>query len=205
MDPVEIDISQWQNREDEGILFVPKAGEILYRLGQNLIMALAIVLMGVSGCGKTSVGQALSAELGWTFYEGDDYHTFADVEKMSKGMPLNDEDRAPWLEVLHDLIAENLQAGENLVLACSALKMKYRQQLRLGNKGVVFVYLDGDFELIWSRMQTRNDHFMKPELLKSQFDTLETPSSALNVNIEQPITAIVQEIIEFLENEHDLD
>jgi gluconokinase len=168
-------------------------------------MALAMVLMGVSGCGKTSVGQALSAELGWTFYEGDDYHTFADVEKMSKGMPLNDEDRAPWLEVLHDLIAEQLQAGENLVLACSALKMEYRQQLRLGNKGVVFVYLDGDFELIRSRMQTRDDHYMKPEMLKSQFNTLEIPSSALKVNIDQPIGAIIKEIIEFISTYSDQD
>jgi len=168
-------------------------------------MALAIVLMGVSGCGKTSVGKALSAELGWSFYEGDEFHSPENVETMSMGMPLNDEDRAPWLEALHDLIADKLQAGENHILACSALKTKYRQQLQEDNEGVVFVYLDGNFELIWSRMHTRDDHYMKPEMLKSQFDTLENPVNALQVDIAQPIEAIVREIIECLETEHDLD
>lgn len=168
-------------------------------------MALAIVLMGVSGCGKTSVGQSLSDELGWLFYDGDDFHFPVEVDKMSKGMPLNDQDRAPWLAVLSDLIAEQLQAGENLILACSALKKKYRQQLRMGNKGLVFVYLEGDFDLIWSRVQTRNDHFMKPDMLKSQIDILETPSNALKVNIDQPVAAIIQEIIEFIEIESNFD
>lgn len=168
-------------------------------------MALAIVLIGVSGCGKTSVGQALSDELGWSFYEGDEFHSPEDVEKMSIGIPLNDEDRAPWLEALHDLITKQLQAGENLILACSALKEEYRKQLQEGNKGVVFVYLDGDFELIRSRMQTRDDHYMKPEMLKSQFNTLEIPSSALKVNIDQPIGAIIKEIIEFISTYSDQD
>jgi gluconokinase len=168
-------------------------------------MVLAIVLMGVSGCGKTSVGQSLSAELGWSFYEGDEFHSPEDVEKMSIGIPLNDEDRAPWLEALHDLITEQLQAGENLILTCSALKAKYRQQLQEDIEGVLFVYLDGDFELIWSRMHTRDDHYMRPEMLKSQFNILEIPLNAMQINIDQPITAIVQEIIECLETEHDLD
>lgn len=161
-------------------------------------MATAIVLMGVSGCGKTSVGQALSNELEWSFYDGDDFHSLEEVKKMSKGMPLNDEDRAPWLEALHDLISEQLRARKNTILACSALKKKYRQQLRKGNKGLVFVFLDGDFDLILSRMRNRNDHFMQPNMLKSQFDTLEIPSNALRVNIDQPIAAIVHEIIEYI-------
>lgn len=161
-------------------------------------MATAIVLMGVSGYGKTSVSQALSNELEWSFYDGDDFHSLEEVKKMSKGMPLNDEDRAPWLEALHDLISEQLRARKNTILACSALKKKYRQQLRKGNEGLVFVFLDWDFDLILSRMRNRNDHFMQPNMLKSQFDTLEIPSNALRVNIDQPIAAIVHEIIEYI-------
>jgi gluconokinase len=165
-------------------------------------MAIALVLMGVSGCGKTSVGQSLSEQLGWPFYDGDDFHSPENVSKMLKGTPLNDEDRINWLEALQDLISDQLDAGENLILACSALKAKYRQQLSLGNEGLVFVFLNGDFDLIWSRMQTRNDHYMNPDMLKSQFNTLETPSNALEVNIDQPIKTIIQEIIGFLGKEH---
>jgi gluconokinase len=168
-------------------------------------MAIALVIMGVSGCGKTSIGQALSERLGWSFYDGDDFHSPENVSKMSNGMPLNDDDRTNWLKTLHELISEKLRAGENLILACSALKKKYRHQLRLGNEGLVFVYLNGDFELIWSRMQTRNDHYMKPEMLISQFNTLENPSNALVVNIDQPIEAIIQEIINNIESDLNVD
>ena len=154
--------------------------------------------MGVSGSGKSSVGQSLSEQLGWPFYDGDDYHSAENVRKMAKGIPLSDLDRTDWLETLHELISEKLRGGENLILACSALKAKYRQQLRTGNEGLVFVFLEGDIDLIWSRMQTRNDHYMKPEMLKSQFDTLEPPRNALILNIDQPISELVQEIIKFL-------
>ena len=154
--------------------------------------------MGVSGSGKSSVGQSLSEQLGWPFYDGDDYHSAENVRKMAKGIPLSDLDRTNWLETLHKLISEKLRGGENLILACSALKEKYRQQLRTGNEGLVFVFLEGDIDLIWSRMQTRNDHYMKPEMLKSQFDTLEPPRNALILNIDQPISELVQEIIKFL-------
>ncbi|MES0360891.1 MAG: gluconokinase [Anaerolineales bacterium] len=168
-------------------------------------MALAIVLMGVSGCGKTSIGQALSAELGWSFFEGDDFHLAENVEKMTSGMPLNDDERTPWLESLHDLITEQLHSETNTILTCSALKAKYRQYLREENDGVVFVFLKGDYDLIRSRLHSRNDHFMKPEMLISQFDTLEIPLDALQLDVDQPIKVIVQEIIEFLGNEYDLE
>jgi len=163
-------------------------------------MAKTIILMGVSGSGKTSIGQALSARLGWSFYDGDDFHSPQAVEKMSLGIPLNDEDRFPWLESLSNLISEKNKAGENLILACSALKKSYRQRLRSGNENLVFVYLDGNYDLIWSRMQTRADHYMKAEMLQSQFDDLEIPQNALRVNIDQPVSAILEEIIEFIES-----
>ena len=168
-------------------------------------MATALVLLGVSGCGKTSVGQSISEQLVWPFFDGDDFHSPENVCKMSKGIPLNDVDRTNWLETLNNLISEKLRADENLVVACSALKAKYRQQLRFGNEGLIFVFLKGDFDLIWSRMQTRNDHYMKPEMLISQFNTLETPSKALVINIERPLSEIVQEIIELVTVEDDLN
>jgi gluconokinase len=164
-------------------------------------MATALVLMGVSGCGKTSIGQALSEQLGWPFYDGDDFHSPENVCKMSKGIPLNDVDRTNWLETLHGLISEKLRADGNFFLACSALKAKYRQQLRFGNEGLIFVFLKGDFDLIWSRMQNRKDHYMKPEMLISQFNTLETPSKVLVVNIDQAVETIIQEIIDYLGSE----
>jgi len=163
-------------------------------------MALAIVLMGVSGSGKTSIGQALSAELGWSFYDGDDYHSPENVEKMSQGIPLSDEDRFHWLETLSNLIIVKRGAEENLVLACSALKEGYRQKLRANNKDLNFVYLEGDFDLIWERMQTREDHYMKSKMLKSQFEILEPPKNALHIDIDRPITEIVREISDFLAN-----
>lgn len=158
-------------------------------------MTSAIILMGVSGSGKTSIGQALSQRLGWSFYDGDDYHSPQAIEKMALGIPLNDEDRLPWLETLSNLLSEKLSAGENLILACSALKRSYRQHLRSGNDDLLFVYLDGDYDLIWSRMQSRGDHYMKPGMLKSQFHDLEIPEDALKVNIKQPISQILEEII----------
>jgi gluconokinase len=158
-------------------------------------MTKAVVLMGVSGSGKTSIGQALSTRLGWSFYDGDDYHSPKAIEKMSHGIPLNDEDRHPWLEALSDLVSDKHEAGENLVLACSALKKSYRRHLRSANEDLQFVYLEGDFELIWSRMQARLDHYMKPEMLQSQFEALEIPEDALKVNIKQPISRILEEII----------
>jgi gluconokinase len=155
----------------------------------------ALILMGVSGCGKTSVGQGLSQKLGWPFFDGDDFHPQKNVGKMAAGQPLDDLDRAPWLQALRDLIEDHLKRDASLVLACSALKQTYRQQLSQDNPGTTFVYLMGDFDLIYGRMQARAGHYMKVEMLRSQFEALEAPTHAIIVDIDQSIEAISEEII----------
>ena len=167
-------------------------------------MSTAIILMGVSGSGKTTIGIALSSQLDWSFYDGDDYHPDENIEKMSRGIPLSDEDRLTWLEILSNLLAEKYLAGENLVLACSALKQVYRQKLRSKNRNLIFIYLKGDFELIWQRMRTRQEHYMKPEMLRSQFDILEPPQDALSLDIHRPVPENVQAIIEYISELNDL-
>ena len=157
-------------------------------------MPIAVVLMGVSGCGKTAVGLQLSKSLAWPFFDGDDFHPQANIAKMSQGLPLDDLDRASWLSILHDLIAENVQAGENILLACSALKQKYRDQLRAGNPGTTFVYLKGSYNLIFNRMQNRLGHYMKADMLRSQFITLEEPRDALVVDVDRSVQAIAGRI-----------
>ena len=163
-------------------------------------MAKAIIMMGVSGSGKTTIGLALSSALDWSFFDGDDYHPPENVKKMSQGIPLSDEDRLRWLESLSHLITENYNRGENLVLACSALKRIYRDQLRSNHADINFVYLEGDIDMIRQRMQTREKHYMKPGMLESQFQILEPPQDALQINIERSINEIVQEIIDVLGN-----
>lgn len=157
---------------------------------------LFFIVMGVSGCGKTSVGEALAKELGWNFYDADDFHPPENVTKMANGIPLNDSDRAPWLATLHDLISSSLTRNQPGVLACSALKESYRQQLLEGNPNVQIVYLKGSYDMIWSRMEKRTDHYMKPHMLKSQFNTLEEPTDALAVNISLPVADIVKTAIQ---------
>ena len=153
------------------------------------------IVMGVSGSGKTSVGKSLAEHLGWDFYDADDFHPQANVEKMATGMPLDDSDRTPWLAALHDLISSSLTQNRPGVLACSALKERYRERLLDGNAGVQLVYLKGSYELIWSRMIVRKDHYMKPHMLQSQFDALEEPSDALPVDISLPVDEILQVVI----------
>jgi len=153
------------------------------------------IVMGVSGCGKTSVGQALARFFGWDFYDADDFHPPENVAKMANGIPLDDSNRAPWLASLHDMILSNLTADKPGVLACSALKESYRQQLKNGNDGVRIVYLKGSYDLIWSRMEKRTDHYMQPHMLKSQFDALEEPTNALTIDISMSLDDIVQEIL----------
>jgi gluconokinase len=155
----------------------------------------AIILMGVSGCGKTAVGKRLSQALGWPFYDGDDFHPTENIAKMSRGIPLNDGDRAPWLIILHDLVAGHLQSGKSMILACSALKQKYRDQLEEGISGTLIVYLKGDFDLIFGRMTSREDHYMKAKMLRSQFDTLEEPADAITIDIDKSLEEIVKGII----------
>jgi gluconokinase len=157
-----------------------------------------IIVMGVSGSGKTSVGKSLAEQLGWIFYDADDFHPPENIAKMAGGIPLNDSDRAPWLASLHDLISSALKARRRGVLACSALKERYRQQLLDDNPDVQIVYLKGAYDLIWSRMSKRNDHYMKPQMLQSQFETLEEPDNALTVAASKPLTEIVQELVKYL-------
>jgi gluconokinase len=153
------------------------------------------LVMGVSGCGKSSVGMALARSLGWDFYDADDFHPPENIVKMADGIPLNDSDRAPWLASLRNLILSNLTADKPGVLACSALKERYRQQLIDDNDDVQIIYLKGSYELIWSRMQKRTGHYMKPHMLKSQFEDLEEPSNALTMDISMSLDVIVQKII----------
>lgn len=155
----------------------------------------ALILMGVSGSGKTTVGRALAEATGWPFFDGDDFHPASNVEKMAKGIPLNDLDRQPWLENLHALILGHLNHGQSVILASSALKAAYRRILDGGRDDVRFVYLQGSYDLIWSRMRQRSDHFMKAGMLQSQFDDLEEPDNALAVSVDASVEAIVQQIL----------
>jgi gluconokinase len=156
---------------------------------------MVLVLMGVSGTGKTTIGKALAADLGWAFVEGDDFHPVANVEKMNAGIPLNDEDRCPWLQALRRRIDEACDQGEDVVLACSALKHDYREYLDRHEPDCVhYVYLHGSEELIRRRLAQRKGHFMDPRLLQSQFETLEPPEGALRVNIAPAPEVIATEI-----------
>ena len=148
-----------------------------------------IVLMGVSGCGKSAIGQALSKELDIPFYDADDFHSEANKRKMKEGIPLTDRDRKPWLKTLADFMGAH---GE-MILACSALKHSYRRILRFSPE-VRFVYLKGDYPLIRTRLEERKGHFFNPDLLDSQFATLEEPRNAITVDIAPPIPEIVQNI-----------
>jgi gluconokinase len=154
----------------------------------------AIIVMGVSGCGKTTVGRQLAEHLGWVFIESDEYHSPSDIEKMSSGIPLNDKDRWPWLEQLRDLLYDHSQKHQSVVLACSSLKQSYRDLLTSGLENVYFVFLKGDFDLIHQRMQERH-HYMKADMLHSQFDALEEPLDAVVIDIQNSPEMIVEEIL----------
>lgn len=150
--------------------------------------------MGVVGSGKTTIGELLAARLQCTFIDGDSLHPPANVEKMSRGIPLTDADRAPWLAAIHARMTEALARGERLVIACSALKQKYRDTLARGVE-IAWVYLKGSHDLIFARLQGRSHHFMKPGMLASQFADLEEPNDAIVVDISNPPDAIVQNIV----------
>lgn len=155
--------------------------------------------MGVSGCGKSTFGIFLSEKLGWPLYEGDDFHPRDNIEKMSRGEALTDQDRLPWLLKLHEVIQRERSSGSDALLVCSALKHQYRRILLHGSKAlaspsdtdqeifppaspdVFFLFLRGDYEFIYQRMVARRGHYMKADMLRSQFDTLEAPSDEENV------------------------
>ena len=154
----------------------------------------SFLIMGVAGSGKTTVGRLLAERLRWEFLDADDFHPSANIAKMEAGIPLDDSDRAPWLAALNEALTSALAAGRHPVLACSALKESYREVLRRGIDGLQIVYLKGGYELLWSRLANRKGHYMKPELLRSQFEALEEPSDALVVNVRLGVERIVDEI-----------
>ncbi|XP_040092009.1 probable gluconokinase isoform X1 [Oryx dammah] len=179
----------------------------------------ALLVMGVSGSGKSTVGALLASELGWKFYDADDYHPEENRMKMQKGIALNDEDRIPWLCKLHDILRRAVASGQHVVLACSALKKVYRDILIQGKDDaplkcddlgkeekpvevkLLVVHLTGSFDIISGRLLRRKDHFMPPELLQSQFDTLETPSAPENfiqINVDKNLSEIIATIMETL-------
>ncbi|MCI0577325.1 MAG: gluconokinase [Chloroflexi bacterium] len=155
-----------------------------------------ILLMGVSGAGKTTIGRLLAEELAWPFYDADDFHPPANVAKMSQGLPLTDADRDAWLAALQQLIRQLLVQDQPAVIACSALKAAYRARLLANHPGVYLVYLKGSYDLIYRRLQDRPGHFMPPDLLASQFATLEEPQDALVVSIDQEPEEIVKAIVQ---------
>jgi len=155
-----------------------------------------VIVFGVSGAGKTTIGKLLAEDLGWQFYEGDDFHPLPNIEKMRSGRPLTDEDRWPWLDRLRDQITRSLAAKENAVLSCSALKRAYRECLRVSDD-VKFVFLRGDYALIERQLRRRRGHFMNPALLQSQFADLEEPEpdeDAITIELGRTPEELVEEI-----------
>ena len=151
-----------------------------------------IVLFGVSGAGKTTIGRQLARELAWPFHDGDDYHTSASRDRMASGVPLTDADRWPWLAAIRDLISGTRAARQNAVIACSALARAHRDYLR--QPGVRFVYLKGTPDLLRERLRARRGHFFPPGLLESQLEALEAPRGGVVVDVAKPPRDVVREI-----------
>lgn len=157
-----------------------------------------VILMGVTGSGKTTVGRLLAGQLGWMFIEGDDFHPQANVEKLKRGVALTDQEREPWLKAIGQRIRSAMEQHSDAVVACSALKQSYRRALQVGEE-VVFVYLKADAAVLRERLKARTGHFMNPGLLQSQLDTLEEPDDGLRVDASLPPAEIVRQIRDGLE------
>ncbi|WP_318442097.1 gluconokinase [Photobacterium leiognathi] len=161
----------------------------------------SIIVMGVCGSGKSTIGEGIAARLKAKFIDGDDLHPRANIQKMASGNPLNDADREPWLERIRDAAYSLENKNEIGIIVCSALKKKYRDQIREGNQSVSFVFLDGDRELILERMRARKGHFMRETMLTSQLETLERPvdeAGVFTVSIEGSVTDIIENAVEQL-------
>lgn len=186
-------------RDDHrGNIYVTFANVHLESKPQEVKRRVVIVLMGVAGAGKTTVGSLLARELRWQFADADEFHSPENIAKMGAGIPLTDADRATWLETLRDLVAGWIAKQENAVLACSALKQSYRAILQVDEQ-VRFVYLKGDRNLFAQRLLQRHDHYMKPQMLESQLLTLEPPMNAIIVDANATPENIVREIRRQLE------
>jgi gluconokinase len=157
-----------------------------------------IIVMGVTGSGKTTVGERLAADLGWRFHDADDFHSAANKAKMHAGIPLTDDDRWPWLDAIHAALERDVADHVSAVAACSALREAYRRRLESALPDVRFVLLDGDAAVLASRLSHRTDHFMNPALLQSQIDTLERPPDAIIVDVAKPVGVQVSLIRESL-------
>ncbi|WP_292008788.1 gluconokinase, GntK/IdnK-type [Chryseobacterium sp.] len=162
----------------------------------------SFVFMGVSGSGKSSVAEAVAKKLNVPFLDGDFLHPRANIEKMALGLPLNDEDRIPWLQTLNSAIYAMQRTHAISILVCSALKQTYRNMLREGNEGLYFIYLQGNFDVIAERLKNRNGHFFKAEMLKSQFDALEEPVNDHNdigyISIDKPLEQTIEDALDFI-------
>ncbi len=159
--------------------------------------------MGISGSGKTTVGQQLADDLGWKYFDGDDFHSVKNIAKMSVGIPLNDDDRSVWLSQISQHIKELIKKRNNAVVSCSALKQEYRRQLQNDSEAVKFVYLKGPKALIKKRLESRSGHFMSVDLINSQFEALEEPEHVLVVDIKQSpkkISNAIQQHFDIINN-----
>ncbi|WP_050905758.1 gluconokinase [Vibrio campbellii] len=161
----------------------------------------SVVVMGVCASGKTTIGEHLAKKLGRKFIDGDDLHPRANIQKMASGQPLNDDDRKPWLERIRDAAYSLESKNEHGIIVCSALKKIYRDQIREGNENVTFLFLDGSKELILERMRARQGHFMKENMVNSQFETLERPEDeprTIFVSIDATIEGVVSNAAELI-------
>lgn len=173
-------------------------------------MKLTFVFMGVSGCGKSAVAETVAKQMNVPFLDGDFLHPRSNIDKMASGIALSDEDRKPWLDSLNSAIYAMQHTHKVSIIVCSALKEKYRDTLRKNNKGVHFIYLNGDYDLIAERMKLRKDHFFSPDMLKSQFEILEEPNNKckdvsiidISPSLDDVITASSQEIIHIMNSIH---
>lgn len=156
----------------------------------------AVILMGVAGSGKTAVGKGVAARLGWLFLDADDFHPATNIEKMKHGIPLDDEDRIPWLRALRDTLRRQLEERRSVILACSALKEAYRDTLSDHISCLTFVLLDVDQETIHKRLQNRAAHFFPKELMQSQFAALEKPKDAIVVDAREPLEEVIDQVIQ---------